>query len=109
MQVFMMTPRSYKCCGQFVSVVRLPAKDFSDWRFVAAVLLLLLQLLLLLLKDSCNSWKFVTHTFLRYRDVRSGFPMGWPKEVSDLFSFLKPLNFNMNLMLLDCSILDGVE
>ena len=37
MQVFMMTPRSYKCCGQFVSVVRLPAKDFSDWRFVAAV------------------------------------------------------------------------
>ena len=69
MQVFMMTPRSYKCCGQFVSVVRLPAKDFSDWRFVAAVLLLLLQLLLLLLKDSCSSWKFVTHAFLRYRDV----------------------------------------
>ena len=68
MQVFMMTPRSYKCCGQFVSVVRLPAKDFSDWRFVAAVLLLLLQLLLLLLKDSCSSWKFVTHVFLRYRD-----------------------------------------
>ena len=41
--------------------------------------------------------------------IGAGFPMGWPSEVVELFALLNPLNFDMNLMLIDCSILQGAR